>query len=211
MSKAETGAFIPGRAEDITVLQLDKYNDLNVAQQTAANIESRLSFAFLLNSAVQRNGERVTAEEIRYVAGELEDTLGGIYSLLSQELQLPLARRLVAQLSSGGQIPDLPPDLVDMEVITGVEAIGRGHDLNKLAQFLELQQMNPAAQTYLNWQKIMIMEATALGIDTEELIKTDEQLQQEQQQSMMSNMAEKAAPQLAKGAMDGMNNQMGGM
>ena len=55
------------------------------------------------------------------------------------------------------------------------------------------------------------MEATALGIDTEELIKTDEQLQQEQQQSMMSNMAEKAAPQLAKGAMDGMNNQMGGM
>ena len=211
LSKAETGAFIPGRAEDITVLQLDKYNDLNVAQQTAANIESRLSFAFLLNSAVQRNGERVTAEEIRYVAGELEDTLGGIYSLLSQELQLPLARRLVAQLSSGGQIPDLPPDLVDMEVITGVEAIGRGHDLNKLSQFLELQQMNPAAQTYLNWQKIMIMEATALGIDTEELIKTDEQIQQEQQQSMMSNMAEKAAPQLAKGAMDGMNNQMGGM
>ena len=71
--------------------------------------------------------------------------------------------------------------------------------------------MNPAAQTYLNWQKIMIMEATALGIDTEELIKTDEQLQQEQQQAMMSNMAEKAAPQLAKGAMDGMNNQTGGM
>lgn len=48
----------------------------------------------LLNSAVQRNGERVTAEEIRYVAGELEDTLGGVYSLLSQELQLSLIRRV---------------------------------------------------------------------------------------------------------------------
>ncbi|UZT50437.1 head-to-tail connector protein [Enterobacter phage 04_vB_Eclo_IJM] len=32
-------------------------------------IEQRLGWAFLLNSAVQRNAERVTAEEIRYVAG----------------------------------------------------------------------------------------------------------------------------------------------
>lgn len=209
LSKASTGDFIAGRKEDITVLQLDKYNDLNVAQQTAANIESRLSYAFLLNSAVQRNGERVTAEEIRYVAGELEDTLGGIYSILAQELQLPLVNRLMAQLESSGEIPNLPPDLVDLEVTTGVEALGRGHDLNKLAQFLELQQTNPVAQQYLNWQKIMIMEATALGIDTEELIKSDEQIQQEQQQSMMSNMAERAAPQMAKGMMDQANN--GGM
>lgn len=209
LANADTGDFIAGRKEDITVLQLDKYNDLNVAQQTASNIESRLSFAFLLNSAVQRNGERVTAEEIRYVASELEDTLGGIYSILAQELQLPLVKRLLAQLESSGQIPNLPPDLVDLEVTTGVEALGRGHDLNKLSQFLELQQVNPAAQTYLNWQKIMIMEATALGIDTEELIKTDEQIQQEQQQSMMSNMAERAAPQMAKGMMDQANN--GGM
>lgn len=210
LSKASTGDFIAGRKEDITVLQLDKYNDLNVAQQTAANIESRLSYAFLLNSAVQRNGERVTAEEIRYVAGELEDTLGGIYSILAQELQLPLVNRLMAQLESSGEIPNLPPDLVDLEVTTGVEALGRGHDLNKLAQFLELQQTNPVAQQYLNWQKIMIMEATALGIDTEELIKTDEQIQQEQQQSMMSNMAERAAPQMAKGMMD-QANMTGGM
>ena len=108
----------------------------------------------------------------------------------------------MAQLEASGEIPDLPSDLVDLEVVTGVEALGRGHDLNKLAQFLELQASNPAAQTYLNWQKIMIMEATALGIDTEELIKTDEQLQQEQQQQMMSNVAEKAAPQVAKGMMD---------
>ncbi|WP_416142518.1 portal protein [Escherichia coli] len=47
------------------------------------------------NSAVQRTGERVTAEEIRYVASELEDTLGGVYSILSQELQLPLVRVLL--------------------------------------------------------------------------------------------------------------------
>ena len=209
LSKAQSGDFVSGRKEDITVLQLDKYQDLSVAQQTASNIEQRLSYAFLMNSAVQRNGERVTAEEIRYVAGELEDTLGGIYSILAQELQLPLVKRLLAQLESSGSIPPLPEELVEPEVITGVEALGRGHDLSKLQAFLELQQMNPEAQTRLNWGQIMIMEATSLGINTENLIKTDEELQQEQQQQMMASMAEKASPQLARGMVDSMNGEGG--
>lgn len=72
---------------------------MQIAKMTADAIESRLSYAFMLNSAVQRSGERVTAEEIRYVANELEDTLGGIYSILSQELQLPLANTLLNILS----------------------------------------------------------------------------------------------------------------
>lgn len=210
LSKAQSGDFVSGRKEDITVLQLDKYQDLSVAQQTASNIEQRLSYAFLMNSAVQRNGERVTAEEIRYVAGELEDTLGGIYSILAQELQLPLVKRLLAQLESSGSIPPLPEELVEPEVITGVEALGRGHDLSKLQAFLELQQMNPEAQTRLNWGQIMIMEATSLGINTENLIKTDEELQAEQQQQIMASMAEKASPQLARGVVDGMNNNSEG-
>lgn len=67
-----------------------------------------MSFAFLLNSAVQRQGERVTAEEIRYVAGELEDTLGGVYSILAQELQLPLAKRLLNQQQAIGAMAQLP-------------------------------------------------------------------------------------------------------
>lgn len=202
LSKAANGSFVSGRKEDITVLQLDKYNDLSVARSTAQDIETRLSYAFLLNSAVQRNGERVTAEEIRYVAGELEDTLGGIYSILAQELQLPLVKRLLAQLESTGEIPPLPEELVEPEVTTGVEALGRGHDLNKLTQFLALQQQNPEAAGVIKWRNVCLMEATALGIDTEELIKSDEELQAEQQQQTMMAMANRAAPQLAKGMVD---------
>ena len=74
-------------------MQLNKSMDMSTVLTTAQQIESRLSYAFLLNSAVQSGAagrDRVTAEEIRYVAGELEDTLGGVYSLLSQELQYPL-------------------------------------------------------------------------------------------------------------------------
>ncbi|WP_416142558.1 portal protein, partial [Escherichia coli] len=85
-------------------------------------MEARLSYAFMLNSAVQRTGVRVTAEEIRYVASELEDTLGGVYSILSQELQLPLVRVLLKQLQATQQIPELPKEAVEPTISTGLEA-----------------------------------------------------------------------------------------
>ena len=53
LSKARNGAYVKGRAEDITPVQLNKSADMQVTMSTAANIEQRLSFCFLLNSAVQ--------------------------------------------------------------------------------------------------------------------------------------------------------------
>ena len=50
----------------------------------------------MLQSSVQRDAERVTTEEIRYLAGELEDTLSGIYSILSQDFS---CRMLIARLT----------------------------------------------------------------------------------------------------------------
>lgn len=59
LSKAENGAFVRGRAEDIVPMQLNKSMDMQTVLTTAQQIESRLSYCFLLNSAVQRTGERV--------------------------------------------------------------------------------------------------------------------------------------------------------
>ena len=58
----------------------------------------RLGAAFLLNTAVTRDAERVTAQEIRMQAQELESSLGGVYSRLANELQLPLAKRLLQEI-----------------------------------------------------------------------------------------------------------------
>ena len=38
-------------------------------------------------------------EEIRYMASQLETALGGVYSLLSQEFQLPLVQLLMKRMS----------------------------------------------------------------------------------------------------------------
>jgi hypothetical protein len=117
------------------------------------------------------------------MAGELEDALGGIYSILTQELQLPLIKLMM--LTSKVTFPE---GLVEPVIVTGVEALGRGHDYNKLVQFAQtLQQLlGPEIfAQYSNVDAVIAQIGTSLGIDTEGLIKTPEQRQQEQQQAMM--------------------------
>lgn len=177
LTAAQTGQFVPGRKEDIDFLQLEKQADFTVAKAVSDQIESRLSYAFMLNSAVQRTGERVTAEEIRYVASELEDTLGGVYSILSQELQLPLVRVLLKQLQATQQIPDLPKEAVEPTISTGLEAIGRGQDLDKLerciAAWTALAPLN--GDQDINLAVIKLRIANAIGIDTSGILLTQEQ------------------------------------
>lgn len=181
LTKAQTGDFVPGRPEDVNFLQLEKQADFTVAKAVSDQIESRLAFAFMLNSAVQRTGERVTAEEIRYVASELEDTLGGVYSILSQELQLPLVRVLLKQLQATQQIPELPKEAVEPTISTGLEAIGRGQDLDKLERCIEAwAALAPMAQDPdINLSVVKLRIANAIGIDTSGLLKTEEQKQKE--------------------------------
>ena len=202
--EAPNGAVIEGNLDDIGILQLDKYADFRVAYEQSQELTKRLSFAFMLNTSVQRNGERVTAEEIRYMAGELEDALGGIYSILSQEFQLPLVRVLMKQMALKGKLPQLPKDLVKPMVTTGLEALGRGHDLNKLNQFLQqLAPLGPEVlQQYMNIEDYIARVGTSLGIDTQGLVKSPEQIAQEKQQAQMMQMAQSVAPNVAKGVMD---------
>ena len=195
LTKAQTGDFVPGRREDIDFLQLEKQADFTVAKAVSDQIEARLSYAFMLNSAVQRTGERVTAEEIRYVASELEDTLGGVYSILSQELQLPLVRVLLKQLQATSQIPELPKEAVEPTISTGLEAIGRGQDLDKLERCISAWAALAPMQgdPDINLAVIKLRIANAIGIDTSGILLTDEQKQALMMQDAAQTGIENAA------------------
>jgi hypothetical protein len=196
LSSAPNGAFISGKSTDVTALQVEKRADLSVVNQVIGDITQRLSFAFLLNTAIQRSGERVTAEEIRYMAQELESSLGGAYSILSQEFQLPLVTILLDRLSKQKKLPELPKKLVKPLIVTGVEALGRGNDLNKLDQFIAgiAQALGPQALQLINQTEYLNRRAAALGIDAEGLIRSPEEIQQEQEQAQQMQMMEKMAP-----------------
>lgn len=195
LAKAQSGAFVKGRAEDITTLQVNKTTDLQITTAAAQSIESRLSYAFLLNSAVQRNAERVTAEEIRYVARELEDTVGSIYSILAQELQLPLVKRVLSQMERLNLMPELPQGSTGIEpvIITGIEALGRGHDLTKLDTFIRYAQVFPEAfNTYIKQDEILRQIAASLSINADSVVKTQEEVMQAQQQQAGMDVAQMA-------------------
>jgi hypothetical protein len=197
IAQAENTAIIEGNRNDVSVLQMDKFNDFRVAYQAMQGIEERLSQQFMLQSSVQRNGERVTAEEIRYLASELEDTLSGIYSILSQEFQLPYVNRKIDELTRSKKLPKLPEQVVKPTIVTGMEALGRGHDLRKLDLFIQgmTQALGPEVLAqYVNLQDYIKRRATALGIDTEGLIKSEEQIAQEKQQAQMQQMMMQAGP-----------------
>lgn len=188
VSEAENGAFREGVATDITVLQLQKHNDFRVALETMKDITERLAFAFLLNSAVQRNGERVTAEEVRYMANELESALGGIYSILSQEFQLPLIKRIMYQMERQKRLPVLPEGTVKPIIVTGIEALGRGNDLNKLIQFVQIAAQAANLPPEIDKADFLKRAGTALGIDMKGLVLPPEVVAQNNQQAMMMQM-----------------------
>lgn len=214
LAESPNGAIVTGDANDVSTLQVQKGGDFRVAMETMNAIQERLNFAFLNNSAVQRNAERVTAEEVRYMAQELETALGGIYSILSQEFQMPLIKLLLNRLEADGKMPKLPEDTVKPTIVTGIEALGRGQDLNKLATFLQyLQPLGPEViSSEMNIDDYISRLAASLGIDTGGLVKSPQQKQAEQQQAMAAQqqmMAEQTAAKMAEQATAPTINQVG--
>ncbi len=212
--ESENGDIITGVKEDVATLQTEKQYDLQIVERTINTIAERLSFDFLLQSAVTRDAERVTAEEIRKLANELESALGGIYSLLSQELQLPLVNLLMKRLSAKQMIPKLPKGSIQPTIITGVEALGRGNDLLKLRAFIadisQLAAINPDTAQLVNVNDLIARIATSHGIDTEGLIKDEETLAAEQQQAQADQAGQAAIDQgmgpAIQGAVDGVRD-----
>lgn len=214
LTAAESGDVVIGKMDDVGTVQTQKQADMRITHEAAQAIESRLSMSFLLNSSIQRNAERVTAEEIRFMANELEDALGGVYSILSQEFQLPLVNRLMDRMTKQKRLPKLPKGVVKPAIVTGLEALGRGHDLNKYNLLLQaLQPLGPQAiAERLNIGDYISRVGTSLGIDMAGLVKTDEEIQQQQQamaqQQMMGQLASQATPNAVKGLADMAKQQM---
>jgi hypothetical protein len=205
LAEAPNGAIVQGSANDVTTLQLQKGSDFQVAQVTMNEIKDRLGHSFLLTSGVVRNAERVTAEEIRMLSQELETAIGGLYSLLSNELQIPLVNRIMSAMNKSKRLPKLPKDIVNPVIITGVEALGRGNDLQKLDLFLAgaAQVVGPqAVAEYVNVGEYFKRRATSLGIKTQGLVKSDEEIQAMMQQQQQMQLTEKLGPAGIKAVSD---------
>ena len=131
-----------------------------------------------------RDSERTTAEEVRLQALQIENSLGSIYSILTSEFQVPYVARKLDILQREKKVPKLPKELVKPVMTVGLAAVGRGNDLEQLVRFTTTlgQTMGPEGMaTYLKPSELIKRLAYSMGIDTVGLIKTEEELAQEQQ------------------------------
>jgi len=208
VTEARNGELVDGDVRDIGVLRVEKANDLALAYQTSQTIEERIQKAFMI--AQQRDAERVTAEEVRAVVQELEQTLGGIYAIMAQELQLPLVNRVMFQMQRKNELPRLPKEAVRPAIVTGLEALGRSSDLAKLEAFVRGlgAEFGPeAVAEYINIGAYAKRKATALQIDLEGLLRSEEEVQQKRQQQEQQAMLQALGPSVLKGGEGGPSEQ----
>lgn len=199
LNDAETGEYVYGREEDISAFSVDKNNDWQIVNALIGAIEKRLGLAFLLNSAVTRDAERVTAEEIRFQAQELEGSLGGVYSRLAEDMQLPLAR---VALKAGKA--KLPLEGIELTILTGMESLSRTTELEQVLGFINdlgaLAQMPPEALRRLRLADVMAIMAMGRGLDKGKFVKPEDQVQKEiaaEQQQMQQLALQQQAAQTA--------------
>ncbi|OUU19782.1 MAG: hypothetical protein CBC13_12040 [Planctomycetia bacterium TMED53] len=130
------------------------------------------------------------------MAEQLESGLAGVFTLLSQELQLPLIRRVIMMMENAGEAPPLPEGLISPQITTGLEAIGRGNDKQRLTNFLEVISAALGPEQMLNLinpSELVRRFAASDGIDIAGLVKTDDELQAEQSQQQQLALEQQLA------------------
>ena len=138
---------------------------------------------------------------------ELEQQLGGLFSLLTVEFLIPYLNRTLHILQRNRDLPKIPKDVVRPQIVAGVNALGRGQDQQTLVQFAQTlaQTMGPEIMAkFLDPGEYVKRLAASSGIDVLNLVKTPETMQQEkmaQQQQMMQAEMVKQAGQLASSPM----------
>ena len=185
IADAGNGAIVQGRPDDVGVIQVGKTADFRTAAEQMQTLERRIADAFLILQV--RQSERTTAEEVRLTQMELEQQLGGLFSLLTVEFLIPYLNRTLHILQRNRELPKIPKDLVRPQIVAGVNALGRGQDQQSLIMFIQTlaQTMGPEViGQFLDPSEFIKRLAAAQGIDVLNLVKSAETMEQEREAAM---------------------------
>ena len=104
-------------------------------------------------------------------------------------------------MERSGELPPIPNGLVDPQITTGVEAIGRGNDKQRLTMFLQTIAASIGPEQflqYINPSELIRRYAASDGIDIAGLVKSEQDMQAEMAQQQQVQLAQ----QLTQGAVD---------
>lgn len=205
LNASANGEWVSGREEDVSMLSFqEKIADLQAIEGFIDKKERRLSKAFLMDQASVRDAERVTAEEIRLIARDLELALGGVYTRLAQSFQLPIARLLLKRIEF-----TIDSKLIEPIIVTGLDALSRSGDLDSYRLFIQdvqlLGTIDEEIRGLLNLDRLVNFLAVNNNLDVEMALKTEDELaakaeqqQRAQEQAIQEDIAMNTAPDLIK-------------
>ena len=203
---SENGAALPGTKDDIIPLNSGTGQSMQYIDTVAVKYINRIGKAFLLGSAVVRDAERVTAEEIRMQANELETSLGGVYSRLAVDFQSPMAFWLTSLTGVNIKGEGIKP-----LVITGLDALSRNGDLDNLKLALQdlaaVSGMPPQALAVLRLDSIAQAIFSGRGVPFKEYVKTPEEQAQDLQNEQQAALAQQVARPVAGAVLSGQPTQ----
>lgn len=196
--EAESGDYVPGKANAVQAVESGDYNKMAAINNSISSVVQRLSQAFMFTGN-QRDSERTTATEVQYVAREADTTLGGVYSLLAESMQAPLAYLSIAETVQGnrGMLLGLLARNFKPSITTGIPAMSRSADTVNLMQATqEAAAVVPALSEISNrfdLDKVVEKIFQGNSVNIEEISKSPEQLAEEAEQERQAAMATEQA------------------
>ena len=185
-----TGGWINARPNEVHVVSpaTTMNPQINHTQNGVEILRREIGRAFLLDSASIPQGERVTATAVRMIGQELEHVLGGAFSAIARDLMQPLVSRTVFLMTADGEVDQRleamfskEEGLINVDIVTGLQALSRDSDLQKLMQMGEMVRNlpEPAAMMF-RWDSYGRALITALGFNADTWVKSEEEVREEQ-------------------------------
>jgi hypothetical protein len=193
-----------GQVQDIAFLQTQKNGDLIPVNQRMDKLEANIAKAFLLESAIQPQKERVTAAQIGRIAEEVEGATGGLYIPISEGKHLPLLRRVRWQMKRDGLLPAMPEraeKMVRFKVLTGITALAQQARMGRILTLTQaMAAISPNGLSRIDEGVLARELERASNIHAPGLVKSDERMEQDQQKAIRAQAQVAANEQIAKTA-----------
>lgn len=198
LADAPNGAYIPGRRGAVEPIIAGKGVDLSSPAQLLQSVVGELYQEGLVLQP--RPSERTTATELTYQAQQIEVTRGGAYSICDAEIVRPILTWITDDLAARKEIPPTTLTVGWYKLLTGLDAIGRGQESQRFAEFAALvsQTFGPQAFAAFDLRIALQQLAATVGIDPNSYgLKSEETLAEEAQAAQNAAMMEKAIGPLA--------------
>lgn len=193
LANQSNGSWVAARKEDVFILSPSQTMNPQIsASQTAVETMRReIGQAFLMTASAIPSGDRVTATAVRMIGSELETILGGAFSAIARDLMDPVIKRTIFLMIESGQLDKRmfnqffnKDGTLSIEVVTGLQALSRDTDLQKLMQMGEMVRNLPeeALQSF-KWSEYARALISSLGFDARNWVISDEEKQQKMQEA----------------------------